>query len=101
MGAYIGDRTGVLSFANIALAVLFAGRLNPLIFITGLGQTTCLIFHQWAARVAALQAVVHSIIWTFEYFWIGGGKHITRKLQSCIIGGVSSPQLLYPSPLDL
>jgi predicted ferric reductase len=74
IAVYIANRTGVLSFANIALAVLFAGRVNPLIYVTGLSQTTWLIFHRWAARVATVQAIVHSIIYTFKYFWVGGAE---------------------------
>lgn len=72
ISAYVGNRTGVLSFANIALSILFAGRNNPLMWVTGLSQTTCLIFHRWSARVATVQAVVHSIIYTYTKIWSGG-----------------------------
>ncbi|XMA10829.1 hypothetical protein WAI453_003620 [Rhynchosporium graminicola] len=72
ISTYVSNRTGVLSFANIALSILLAGRNNPLIWITGLSQTTCLAFHRWAARVATAQAVVHSIIYTYIDFWGGG-----------------------------
>lgn len=61
LAAYLSNRTGVISFANIALAILFTGRNNPLLYVTRLSRTTCLIFHRWAARVATLQAVVHSV----------------------------------------
>jgi predicted ferric reductase len=69
---YVANRTGVLSFANMALSVLFAGRNNPLLYITGISQTTALNFHRWSARVATVQAVVHSILYTVTYFWQGG-----------------------------
>lgn len=72
LAAYVANRTGILSFANLALAILFVGRSNPIILLTGLDQTTTLTFHRWAARVATLQAVVHSIIYTVTYFWDGG-----------------------------
>ncbi|KAH7309291.1 ferric reductase like transmembrane component-domain-containing protein [Rhexocercosporidium sp. MPI-PUGE-AT-0058] len=72
ISTYVTNRTGVLSFANIAISILFAGRNNPLIWVTGLSQTTCLAFHRWAARVATVQAVVHSIIYTYLDFWSGG-----------------------------
>ncbi|PVH70598.1 hypothetical protein DL98DRAFT_661067 [Cadophora sp. DSE1049] len=72
ISTYVTNRTGVLSFANIALSILFAGRNNPLIWVTGFSQTTCLTFHRWAARVATVQAVVHSIIYTYLDFWGGG-----------------------------
>jgi predicted ferric reductase len=82
MAAYVGNRTGVLSFANLALAVLFAGRNNILITITGWKQTTFLTFHRWASRVATLQAVVHSIIYTISYFWSPGGSAAVYRAEA-------------------
>lgn len=68
MCEYVGNRTGTLSLVNITIAVLFAGRNNILIAVTGWSQTAFLTFHRWAARVAAVQAVVHSIVYTLAYF---------------------------------
>lgn len=73
MCEYIGNRTGVLSLVNMAMAILFAGRNNLLIFLTGWSQTTFLTLHRWAARVATLQAVVHSIVYTIQSFTPGQG----------------------------
>ncbi|THW06293.1 hypothetical protein D6D26_01637 [Aureobasidium pullulans] len=72
IAAYVSNRTGVLSFANLALAILFSGRNNLLMAITGWNQSTMLAIHRWASRVATIQAVVHSIIYTVTYFWTGG-----------------------------
>ncbi|KAH0370459.1 hypothetical protein KCU65_g2492, partial [Aureobasidium melanogenum] len=72
IAAYVSNRTGILSFANLALAILFSGRNNLLIIITGWSQSTMLAIHRWASRVATVQAVVHSIIYTITYFWTGG-----------------------------
>ncbi|EXJ65266.1 hypothetical protein A1O7_01607 [Cladophialophora yegresii CBS 114405] len=73
MAAYIANRTGVLSFANMALAILFSTRNNPLMYLSGWSQTTFLAFHRWAARVAILQAVVHSIVYTADYCYYKDG----------------------------
>jgi predicted ferric reductase len=72
IAAYVSNRTGVLSFANLALAILFSGRNNLLIYITGWSQSTILAIHRWASRVATVQAVVHSILYTLTYIWTGG-----------------------------
>ncbi|KAI4766012.1 hypothetical protein E4T52_11663 [Aureobasidium sp. EXF-3400] len=72
IAAYVSNRTGVLSFANLALAILFSGRNNLLINVTGWSQSTMLAIHRWASRVATVQAVVHSIIYTVTYVWTGG-----------------------------
>ncbi|CAD0115471.1 unnamed protein product [Aureobasidium uvarum] len=60
------------AFANLALAIFFSGRNNLLMYITGWSQSTMLAIHRWASRVATVQAVVHSIIYTITYFWTGG-----------------------------
>lgn len=65
---YVGNRTGVLSLANMTIAILFSGRNNLLLALTGWSQTTFLTLHRWAARVATVQAVVHSIVYTLAYF---------------------------------
>ncbi|KAI0855902.1 ferric reductase like transmembrane component [Xylaria cubensis] len=65
---YIGNRTGTLSLVNTAIAILFAGRNNLLIGLTGWSQTTFLTLHRWSARVATAQAIVHSVVYTAAYW---------------------------------
>ncbi|KAI1126959.1 ferric reductase like transmembrane component [Nemania abortiva] len=65
---YVGNRTGTLSLVNTAIAILFAGRNNLLISLTGWSQTTFLTLHRWSARVATVQAIVHSVAYTVAYF---------------------------------
>jgi hypothetical protein len=67
LNEYVGNRTGTLSLVNMSMAILFAGRNNILIALTGWSQTTFILLHRWIARVAALQAVVHSICYTLQY----------------------------------
>ncbi|KAK2032014.1 ferric reductase like transmembrane component [Colletotrichum zoysiae] len=65
---YVGNRTGTLSLVNASIAILFAGRNNLLIALTGWSQSTFLTLHRWSARVATLQAIVHSIVYTMAYW---------------------------------
>jgi hypothetical protein len=68
---YVGNRTGTLSLVNVSMAILFAGRNNLLIGITGWSQPVFLTLHRWTARVGTLQAVVHSICYTVAYYQDG------------------------------
>lgn len=61
---YVSDRTGVISFANFPIIWLFGMRNNLLMWLTGWDFGTYNNFHRWVARVATLQAVVHSIGYT-------------------------------------
>ncbi|KAK1756340.1 ferric reductase like transmembrane component-domain-containing protein [Echria macrotheca] len=70
---YVGNRSGTLSLVNMSIAILFAGRNNILINLTGWTQTTFLVLHRWTARLAVFEAIVHSIAYTAAYFQPGYG----------------------------
>lgn len=61
---FVSDRTGIISLANFPLVWLFGMRNDVLMWLTGWGFGTYNAFHRWAARVATLQAVVHSLGYT-------------------------------------
>jgi len=61
--AYIANRTGVLSLANIALTIIFSSRNTPLLYLTRLSRTDLTTFHRWAGRIAALEGIIHGAIY--------------------------------------
>src|SRR5690606_6643759 len=65
---YVSDRTGIISFANFPIIWLFGMRNNLLMRLTGWDFGTFNNYHRWIARVATLQAVVHSIGYTVLVF---------------------------------
>lgn len=79
MAAYVGNRAGVLSFANLALSMLFSMRNNPLLYLSGWDMPTQLAFHRWSARVSVLQAVVHSIVYTADYTTYKGSNMLAME----------------------
>ncbi|KFY34286.1 hypothetical protein V494_06907 [Pseudogymnoascus sp. VKM F-4513 (FW-928)] len=81
---YVGNRTGTLSLVNMCISILFAGRNNILIALTGWNQTAFLTLHRWTARVAALQAAVHSIAYTLAYFEPGYGGAAEYAVQAAL-----------------
>ncbi|KAF3801917.1 hypothetical protein GCG54_00015139 [Colletotrichum gloeosporioides] len=68
---YVGNRTGILSLVNAGLAILFAGRNNLLIALTGWSLTTFITLHRWVARIATVQAIAHSVVYTIAYWQPG------------------------------
>lgn len=78
----IADRLGILTFANITLAIMFAGRNTPILFLTGRSRTDILTFHRWVARVATVQGIVHVVLyWNdtnqfgYNMFMLSAGIH--------------------------
>ena len=58
---YIADRTGIIAFANLPFLWLFAVRNDFVLWITGWSFATANNFHRWIARVATVEAILHSI----------------------------------------
>ncbi|KAL2809434.1 ferric reductase like transmembrane component-domain-containing protein [Aspergillus granulosus] len=65
---YIADRTGIISFANLPLLWLFAGRNNICAWATGWNFATFNVFHRHIAWIATIQAVVHTVTYLILFF---------------------------------
>ncbi|KAK2798400.1 hypothetical protein FQN50_008840 [Emmonsiellopsis sp. PD_5] len=61
---YLSDRTGIMSYANLSLLWLFGSRNNAFLWATGWSFATFNLFHRAVARVATIQAIIHSIGYT-------------------------------------
>ncbi|KAH7015034.1 hypothetical protein EDB80DRAFT_831816 [Ilyonectria destructans] len=60
---YMGNRFGMLSFANISLTILYGGRNNLLMWLTNWSHSTFLLLHRWIAFTCTMQACLHSAMW--------------------------------------
>jgi DMSO/TMAO reductase YedYZ heme-binding membrane subunit len=60
---YVTNRVGVLSFANVPLLILYAGRNNILLQLTNWSHGTFLLLHRWVAFLCTVEAVIHSAIY--------------------------------------
>lgn len=74
---YIAYRTGVLSFANIALLILYSTRNNVLLWVTNWSHSTFLLLHRWLAVICTLQACIHSAILLQAY--LADGTHSSES----------------------
>ncbi|KAF8849242.1 hypothetical protein BDZ45DRAFT_718337 [Acephala macrosclerotiorum] len=64
---YVTNRMGVLSFANLPLLFLYAGRNNVLLYITNWLHSTFILLHRWIAYIATFEACLHSAVWLQNY----------------------------------
>ena len=77
--AYIGYRTGHISYALLPLLILFSSRNNFLLWITNWSYSTYILLHRWVARIFATQAIIHSITLLLTYK--GYGSYPTDSTQ--------------------
>ncbi|UJO24165.1 Ferric/cupric reductase transmembrane component B [Fulvia fulva] len=95
----VSYRTGVLSFVNLALLILYAGRNNILLYVTNWSHSTYLLLHRWIAVIATLQACLHSAILLKLY--LDTHEHATEsKLPYWIWGIVATLGLVVMLPLS-
>lgn len=73
----ISNRLGLLSFANLPLVFLYAGRNNILLWISDWSHSTFLLLHRWIAAIATLQAILHSILYLYAY--VKAGTHSSES----------------------
>ncbi|KAH8845055.1 hypothetical protein MCOR27_004723 [Pyricularia oryzae] len=84
--AFVGYRTGHISFALLPLTVLFSSRNNVLLWLTDWPFSTFVLLHRWVARLCVAHAVVHSI--TMLQAYIGLGKYYTDVHTAYWIWGI-------------
>ncbi|RDW76810.1 ferric reductase family protein [Aspergillus mulundensis] len=68
----------IISFANLPLLWLFAGRNNICAWATGWNFATFNVFHRHVAWIATIQAVVHTVLYLVLFFQ---NSNPWRKLQ--------------------
>lgn len=75
MYTYVGNRTGILSFANIPILIIFASRNNIFQWLTGWSYATFQHFHRHVSVICVLEAFVHSVCYTIKYIKKPNSSH--------------------------
>lgn len=71
---YLGNRTGIISFTQLPLLVVFAMRNSPLPYLTGWPYARFQIFHHWTARVMFAEALIHAVC----FFWLSANQGVLK-----------------------
>ena len=73
---YLSDRAGIMAFSQLPLIILFAGRNNILLWVTGWNYQTFSIYHKWIARITWFLALTHAVGYSVYFgVYIGGGMY--------------------------
>lgn len=68
----IGYRSGIIAFSLMPIVYILGLRNNPFCFLTGLPQTTFITYHKFVAIIMAIEAMIHSAVWTAYAIRSGG-----------------------------
>ncbi|KAK3324330.1 putative ferric-chelate reductase [Cercophora scortea] len=102
IAAYIANRVGVLSFANVPLLVLYSSRNNALLWLTNWSHTTFLLVHRWVAIICMLQAALHSAMYLQSYLVLGGDAYKEEsQLAYWYWGIIATLSLVLLMPLSI
>ncbi|KAI1758831.1 ferric reductase like transmembrane component-domain-containing protein [Hypoxylon sp. FL1150] len=83
---YIANRQGLLSFANLALLVLYSSRNNVLLWITNWSQATFFLLHRWIAIICTVEACIHSAV--YLHIYLGFNEHASESKEAYWIWGI-------------
>ena len=81
MTRYLSDRTGTISFINFPMLWLFGMRNNFAMWLTGWDFATYNNFHRWIARIATVEAVIHTIGYTILVLDNGGLPYLLAYFE--------------------
>lgn len=68
----IGYRSGIIAFSLMPIVFILGLRNNPFCFLTGLPQCTFITYHKFVSIVMAIEAMIHSGVWTAYAIRSGG-----------------------------
>ncbi|KAF1940309.1 ferric reductase-like protein transmembrane component 4 [Clathrospora elynae] len=97
----VSNRLGLLSFANLPLVFLYAGRNNFLLWLTNWSHSTFILLHRWIAGISTLQAILHSLVYLHKY--VKDGTHAEEsKLPYWYWGiiGTLGMAILFPTSIS-
>lgn len=98
--ADVANRTGVLSFANLPLLILFSSRNNFLFQVTDWSQSTFLLLHRWAAGIAATEAAIHSVLY-LEVYVVSGTSISEARIPYWYIGILATIAMCILLPMSI
>lgn len=98
---YIGNRTGIIAIAQIPTLMLFSARNNPLRHVTGWSYQTFQLYHHCTARMMAVQALVHSVCFTWLALIQGTVKFRWSDVRNWRFGNLAMYAVIFMLILSL
>lgn len=83
--AELRGRAGALAAWNMIPCFIFAGRNNPLIWLTRVSYDTFNLLHRWTGRIVILEALAHTGFWLINEVEVNGWAGARQKMGDAFI----------------
>lgn len=82
----MGNRSGILAFAQLPLLMTLTTRSSLLMHFTGFKYSTLILLHRWIGRVVILDSILHTIAF-YIHTWMEGTL-MTAQVQFWWVAGI-------------
>lgn len=89
---YLATRSGIAGTMLTPLVILFAGRNNTLMWLTGWNYASLITYHKWISRIAFLNIYIHSVI--YAQIFIKKGRYEELSTEWYLIWGVAGTRAM-------
>ena len=80
--AELRGRSGTLALVNMVPLIFLAARNNPLIALLRISFDTYNLIHRWLGRLAAIEALIHTIAWLIVQVADGGWASVRSRIDN-------------------
>lgn len=87
----VSDRSGIMAFGKLPLLILFGGRNNFLLYVTGWSYNTFLHYHKIVALWMCVDILIHSVGYTIYVL----GRYTTNLQSTYFACGVAATVLAF------
>lgn len=83
--AELRGRAGAIAAWNMIPCLIFAGRNNPLIWLTRVSYDTFNLLHRWTGRIVILEVLAHTAFWLINEVEVNGWAGARQKTGDAFI----------------
>lgn len=92
LNRYEAIRSGIMGTMLTPLLVLFAGRNNFILWLTGWNYATNITYHKWISRISFTLILVHSI--TYTAFYVEKGVYTDTIKENYVKWGIAGTTVM-------
>lgn len=85
----LGNRSGILAFAQLPLLMVLTTRSSLLMHFTGLKYSTFILLHRWIGRIVIIDSIIHTYAF-YVHTWMEGILNQTKWQYWWVTGFIAT-----------